>query len=286
MHERVLDERPCDLQHPLLVADGSRAVSGDHLERPPVGPGNRGELVADRLCNSPRSTASRRTVSCPASARERSSSSVASLARRSTCSRIVARNSVRVSSSSSSSVISSRKPPSENTRRAKLVRGVGDELPPRVIERCEPLAHAVERPSELPDLVTALVADRLVEPPRSDSLSRALQPPQPPSEQERAEIAEAERDGERDARRRSAAARGRTAPTRPPRAAAPTRAGRCPSPAPASRLGVARSAMDDGRRSPPFCPIADRSASRSFSTSVERAPRESPTITSTVGGPR
>ena len=78
------------------------------------------------------------------------------------------------------------------------MRGVGDELPSRVIERREPLAHAVERPRELPDLVAALVVDRLVEPPRSDSLSRTLQPPQSPGEQERAEIAEAERDGERN----------------------------------------------------------------------------------------
>ena len=51
----------------------------------------------------------------PASRRERSSSSVASLDRRCTWSRIVARNSSRVASSMSSSSISSRNPPSEKS---------------------------------------------------------------------------------------------------------------------------------------------------------------------------
>ena len=64
---------------------------------------------------SPRSTGSCSTCIRPASSRERSSRSVASFASRSTCSRIVSRNSWRVASSTSSSAISSRKPPSENS---------------------------------------------------------------------------------------------------------------------------------------------------------------------------
>ena len=98
--------------------------SGSHTAstRPPVSRSSRCDSwaasagvnsAATFLASSPTSVGSGRSSSEPASRRERSSSSVASLPRRSTCWRSWRRKAARVSSSSSSSSSSSRKPLSE-----------------------------------------------------------------------------------------------------------------------------------------------------------------------------
>ena len=92
-----------------------------------------------------RSTVSVTGVSRPASSRDRSSRSVASFARRATCSRIDARNSSRVAGSSSGLLEQLEEAAEREERRAQLVRGVGDELAARAVERREPEAHPLER---------------------------------------------------------------------------------------------------------------------------------------------
>src|SRR5207244_11363067 len=64
-------------------------------------------------------------------------------------------------------------------RRPQLVRGVGDEGAPRVLELGELEAHPVEGPRELSELVAAAVDHRLVEVARGDPVGRALQSADP-----------------------------------------------------------------------------------------------------------
>ena len=78
-------------------------------------------------------------------------------------------------------------------RRPELVRGVGDELAPGVLEAREALAHAVERTRELAELVRARVHDRLVELAVRDPFGRALEATNPAREKPCAGIAEQQR---------------------------------------------------------------------------------------------
>ena len=75
-------------------------------------------------------------------------------------------------------------------RRPQLVRRVGDELAPGVLEARETLAHALEGASELTELVRARVDDRLVELPVRDALGRPLETTDPPREEPCARVAE------------------------------------------------------------------------------------------------
>jgi hypothetical protein len=85
------------------------------------------------------------------------------------------------------------------------VRGVRDELAPRVIEARKPDAHPVERTREFPELVTALVCDGRVEMACRDLLGASFQPPDPAGEHRGAAVAHQQRDeqgeetGEQDA---------------------------------------------------------------------------------------
>ena len=174
VHERVLDERPGDLEHPLLVAEHAAAVSGDQLERPR-------RSVRETAANSSttvsatsaRSTGLASTVQLPrVRAREveqlgrelRQPVDLLAHRRQELGARLVVQLLVGQQLEEAAE---------REQRRAQLVRRVGDELAARVVERREPLAHAVEGARELPDLVAALVADRLVEPARGDPLGSA-----------------------------------------------------------------------------------------------------------------
>ena len=59
---------------------------------------------------------------------------------------------------------------------------VGDELPPRVLELGEPLAHPLEGGGELAELVPAGVDDGLAEVTARDPIGCALEPPDPAGE--------------------------------------------------------------------------------------------------------
>ena len=135
---------------------------------------------AETTCaTSPRSTGSCSTRIRPASSRERSSRSVASFVRRSTCSRIVSRNSCRVASSTLLVRHQLEEAAEREERRPQLVRRVGDELTAGAVELAEPAAHALERDREVAELVVARVDHRLVEAAAGDSLGRALEPQDP-----------------------------------------------------------------------------------------------------------
>ena len=82
-------------------------------------------------------------------------------------------------------------------RRAQLVRRVGDERAPSVVERREAAAHVLERLGQLVQLVRAVVDDRLVELPVRDAVGGALQPPDPPCVHRRG--GEADADGHQQA---------------------------------------------------------------------------------------
>ncbi len=64
----------------------------------------------------------------------------------------------------------------------ELVRGVGDEGAPRVVELREAAAHTLERPRELAQLVPPLVDDHLREVPARDPVGRPLEPADPARE--------------------------------------------------------------------------------------------------------
>ena len=82
-------------------------------------------------------------------------------------------------------------------RRPQLVRRVGDELTPGVVELREPRAHAVESGGEVPELVTAAVVHRLVELAGGDPVRSPLEPADAAREDPSAAVAEQQRDQER-----------------------------------------------------------------------------------------
>ena len=125
----------------------------------------------------------------PASRRDRSSRSVVSFCRRSTCSRIVARNSAWVSSSRSSSCKQLDEPAQREDRGAQLVRGVRDELLARAVETREPVLHLVERARELAQLVVGVDRDGLGEVAGRDLAGAALEALHAPREGVRGEVA-------------------------------------------------------------------------------------------------
>jgi len=67
-------------------------------------------------------------------------------------------------------------------RRPQLVRGVGDELTAGVVDAGQAQTHPVEGPRQLPELVPAVIDDRLVEIAGGNALGSAFQPPNPASE--------------------------------------------------------------------------------------------------------
>ena len=183
--QRVLDQRPADLQDVLLVAERRGRVRRADLEqlvrrarpRPELRRRELGQLRRGRPAP-PRPAAGRRRAARGRAGRSRASSAA------STCSRICARGTRRaVASSSSSSSSSSRKPAEREERRPQLVGRVGDELAPRVLELREAQAHAFEGARELAELVGAVVDDRLVELAVRDAFGRPLEPTDPPREE-------------------------------------------------------------------------------------------------------
>ena len=180
VHERVLDAAHGRSAAPAARRRGRRAALDVDLDARASGArASAPNSSRDARATSPRSTGSCSTRIRPASSRERSSRSVASFVRRSTCSRIVSRNSRRVSSSSSSSASSSRKPPSEKSG----VRSSCDALAMNSLRARSSLPSRTRMRSnasrEFAELVVARVDDRLVEAAAGDPLGCALEPPDP-----------------------------------------------------------------------------------------------------------
>ncbi len=191
MPEGVLDQRAADLEDPLLVAEAGGASVHLVLDPVPGALGHRVELLDEELRRSAsgrparaRRAGGRRRGGRGRGARRRASSA-ARPAR--ACERGTPASSA---SSRSSSIRSSRWPAEREERGAELVRRVRDELPARVLEAGEALAHAVERARELAELVGARVHDRLVELPARDPLGRLLEAADAPREEARASVAE------------------------------------------------------------------------------------------------
>ena len=88
-----------------------------------------------------RSSGSRSTANAPASRRDRSSRSEASLVSRVTCSRISRRNSLPGVDVQVLVVQQLEEPAQREQRRAQLVRGVGDEVVARAVGLVEPRLH-------------------------------------------------------------------------------------------------------------------------------------------------
>ena len=108
-------------------------------------------------------TGSSSSSSESASSRERSSRSVVSFCSRSTCSRIVVRNSSRVCVVELLVLEQLHEAAEREDRRAQLVRCVRDELLARGVEPREPALHLVERLRQLAQLVVRVDRDRVGE---------------------------------------------------------------------------------------------------------------------------
>ena len=170
--------------------------------------------VASSSPSGARSRLSTVTESFPASSRERSSRSVASFVSRVTCAadrdhEVGARLGVELLARQQLEEARERE-----QRRPQLVRGVGDELGARTVERREPHAHALERARELPELVR----DRCRRSASSNSPSamRAaarVEPADAAREQRREAVAEHEREHRRERARERACACARRPPT-------------------------------------------------------------------------
>jgi hypothetical protein len=124
---------------------------------------------------------------------------VARLVRRSTCSRIVCRKPrllVEILVGEQLEETAERE-----QRRAQLVRGVRDELLAGRVQLGQLHPHALEGPSELPELVLAEVDHRLVELSLRDPVRGPLEAADPARVHRRGDGAEAEGDRERGQRR-------------------------------------------------------------------------------------
>ena len=141
--------------------------------------GERAQLLADDAADLPSPTSSCSIRIRPASIRERSSRSVASLVSRSTCARVVARNSRRVRLVQVLVRQQLQEPREREQRRPELVGGVGDEFLPGAVELRELDPHPVERRGQLSKLVGAAVDDRLVERALRDPVRGSLEATDP-----------------------------------------------------------------------------------------------------------
>ena len=283
MHERVLDQHARDLQHALLVAEHERAVAALERQAPPVRA--RSELVDHRL----RDRIEIDRLAFDAQPPRIGAREVEQLRRelRQAIDLLAHRREELAAGRLVELLVAEQleEAAEGEDRRAELVRGVRDELAPRVVERRQPLAHPVERARELTDLVRAVVDHRLVELPGRDPLGRGLEPPQAAREEQSAEIPDRERRDERERAGDQRAGRGRDRPSSATRAAAQRRASPSstrergsPPPRSAGRRG--RSSRRRARRRSAAC-----SAIGSRWTSAELKPCESPTTTRAVGGP-
>ena len=140
---------------------------------------------------------SRSTTSCPASSRERSSRSVASFwsrrdlllhRREELPARVLVELLVRHQLDEAAE---------GEDRRAKLVRGVRDELAAGALELREAAAHALERNGQLRQLVAPRDDDGLVEAAAGDAVGGALEPPDAAREHGGEAVAEQRRDEQR-----------------------------------------------------------------------------------------
>ena len=225
---------------------------------------------ATARASSARSTGSRSSSSEPASRRDRSSRSTASFWSRSTCSRIVARNSCARLLVEVLVLEQLHEPAEREDRRAQLVRGVGDELAPRAVHARELLLHLVERARELAELVLGVDGQRLDEvcppppaaPPRSSRAHAARQ-------RARHQLAAQQRDHQRDARS-AISSRSRTRRTVSVHVAEVARSRSPPSSAcPVEQSGTATSPRLPPRRS---------SARRRGSRAAQRRGRPAPVV--------
>ena len=197
VQERVLDEGPPDLQHALRVGESDHLVLQLDLDRlvPPLR--DRRELLPQRLCELPEVD----RLPLDAQLSRVDSREVEQLRRqlRETCDllshrlqELAARPLVELLLGEQLEEARKRE-----ERGPQLVRRVRHELASRVLEPCEPQAHALERPRELSHLVSPTVDDRLVEATARDPLGGLLEAPQPAREGPSAAVAEQQRPRER-----------------------------------------------------------------------------------------
>ena len=90
-------------------------------------------------------------------------------------------------------------PAEREQRRSQLVRRVGNELAPCVVEVREAQAHPVERPRQLGHLVRTSCVDRHLEVSAGDAVGRDLEAPDPPGEPQRGQRPDQPRHDQRDA---------------------------------------------------------------------------------------
>src|SRR5439155_1997070 len=88
------------------------------------------------------------------------------------------------------------KPAQGKERRAQLVRRVGDEFPPGMVELSEAESHAVEGSRELADLVVDRIDHRMLEIAGGDTAGGVLEPADPPREAPGGKSADDEREQE------------------------------------------------------------------------------------------
>ena len=188
--------------------------------------------------SSPRSVGSGRSSSEPASRRERSSRSVASLPRRSTCSR-TRRDELAPRLLVELLVLHELQEAADREdRRAQLVRRGRDEAPPRALELGELALHVVQRARELAELVVLVDREDRGEVAARDLAGAALERPHAARHRARDDEAAGEREQqpERAGDEDLAADQARRCPARRP-SAPRRRATRLT--VPSSRIGTA-----------------------------------------------
>src|SRR6266511_3439904 len=168
--KRILDQRAADLEDPLLVAEAGRTAVDLGLEPVLAALGEGFELVDEKL-GDPRQihglVVDAETTRVEAGEVEQLAGELRQALD------LLAHAGEELAAGLLVQVLVEEQlevPAQREEGRPQLVRRVGDELAPGVLEPCEALAHALERPGELSELVRARVLDRLVELPARDPL--------------------------------------------------------------------------------------------------------------------
>ena len=179
VHERVVEQRPADLEHAQLVRARDRPAFDLDVDRMAPQLGDHAKLLRDRLSDFPEIDGLVLDVH-PARVEPREVEQIGRelgepvdlLAHR--LEKLPPRLLVELLVHHQLEEAAERE-----EGRAQLVRGVGDELAPGSIEVLQANAHPLERGRQLSELVVAGVDDRLVELPDGDPLGGTLEPGDP-----------------------------------------------------------------------------------------------------------